>query len=83
MDSVVTVKGRYALRGPKGRLLRKVEKELVEIITADVLPRFKKNLELMENLLDNRDANVAAETLSRGSLKNSKKVSMSSRAMPL
>ena len=81
VDSVATVKGRFALRGIKGRLLRKLEKELVELISSDVLPRFKKNLALMENLLDNMDANVAAQTIAQGSLKASAKPSPSIRAI--
>ena len=81
VDSVATVKGRFALRGLKGRLLRKLEKELVGLISSDVLPRFKKNLALMENLLDNMDATVAAQTIAQGSVKTSMKASPSTRAI--
>ena len=81
VDSVATVKGRFVLRGPKGRLLRKVQKELVDLISSDVLPRFKKNFALMENLLDNLDANAAAQTIAQGSFKTSIRASPSTRAI--
>ena len=65
-------KGIFANDPPRIRLLRHLERELYDIIDSDIMPRWKRHLELVEYFLNNEPYPVGVRINSIASVSSSK-----------